>query len=239
MNAPDAVSFWNPITAVTRTFIGREGRMGFDAVLPMTSSSPDSRRPDRPMSLLLQDRAALYVSGSMSGFERECFECVLEEHDELRRHVAALQDASASVAMAAVPALVAPRPEVKNRLLRSLSLPRRERNMDALVVADAAGRVDWVNSAFTDLCGYTLEELRGRKPGHLLQGPATDVAVVERIRKAVRQGRPCRETLVNYHKDGRPYTVDLQLSALRDEHTEEPVWFMARERKIAEVSVPA
>jgi hypothetical protein len=38
------------------------------------------------LSELLQDRAALYVSGAMPAPERENFELVLDFHDELRAH---------------------------------------------------------------------------------------------------------------------------------------------------------
>jgi PAS domain S-box-containing protein len=82
---------------------------------------------------------------------------------------------------------------------------------DALVFSDPQGLTVWVNGAFTDLCGYPLEELQGRKPGSLLQGPRTEPASVEALRQAVRNRTPVVRELVNYHKDGHPYRVEIDL----------------------------
>jgi len=49
---------------------------------------------------LLQDRAALYVSGAMPAAERDSFEVLLEYHGELRALVAGLQEVVAGMALA-------------------------------------------------------------------------------------------------------------------------------------------
>jgi PAS domain S-box-containing protein len=190
------------------------------------------------LSELLQERAALYATGAMLAPERENFELVLEFHEELRRHVAELQEVSARVAMAGVSTRVAPPANLKERLLQSVALRRRPVAAEALVVADSRGCIEWVNTGFTALCGYELDELRGRRPGEILQGEATDQAGVERIRRALRTCRPCREILVNYHKDGSPYHVDLQISPVLDDEGA-PLWFVATERKLSAADVEA
>jgi hypothetical protein len=81
------------------------------------------------------------------------------------------------------------------------------------------------------MCGHDLADLRGRKPGPLLQGPETDPAAVARIRAAVQARQACRETLVNYHKDGRAYRADIRIAPVLDD-TGEPLWFVARERLV-------
>jgi PAS domain S-box-containing protein len=187
------------------------------------------------LSQLLQDRAALYVSGSMSAAEQENFELVLRFHDELRQWVAEAQQAGAALAMADIREAAVPSPVVKSRLLRSLAQSPRSPALDALVVTDGSGRIEWVNGAFTAMCGYTLDELWGKKPGAVLQGPATDASVVARLRTALRSTRPCRETLVNYHKDGSTYVVDVQISPVLDEGGS-PLWFIAQEREVSELS---
>lgn len=85
------------------------------------------------------------------------------------------------------------------------------------VETDAEGRITAINPAFIQLCGYTFEELRGRKPGGLLQGPDSDPAVVSQLREAVRQGQGCEANLINYHKDGSPYRVKIELTAVHGE----------------------
>jgi len=178
---------------------------------------------------LLQDRAERYVSGGMTESERGPFEVILGFHQELRAQVTGLQEVVIAVVMATVPP-VAPPGGLKARLFVALDgLPPVE--PEGWVATDPAGLVEWVNPAFTALCGYTLDELKGRKPGHLLQGPDTDPSTVERIRGALRARRACRETLVNYHKDGSRYRAEVSIDPVLDDEGQ-PLWFVARERKL-------
>jgi PAS domain S-box-containing protein len=184
----------------------------------------------------IQDCAAHYVSGEMPARERESLEVVLEFHEELRAHVAGLQEAVAGLA-AAEAAPVAPPVGLKARLLAAVAALPAPAETEALVVTDPAGLVLWVNPAFTAMCGYTLAELKGHKPGEMLQGPATDAAAVQRIRESVRARRACRETLVNYHKDGTRYVAEVRIAPVLADGGE-PLWFVAKERKVPE-TVPA
>jgi PAS domain S-box-containing protein len=102
---------------------------------------------------------------------------------------------------------------------------------ESLVATGPDGLVLWVNDAFTTMCGYSLEELKGRKPGQLLQGADTDPAAVGRIRDSLRVRRACRESLVNYHKNGTRYRVDVRISPILDDEGQ-PLWFVAKERKL-------
>lgn len=183
------------------------------------------------LSDVLQDRAALYVSGEMSAPDREAFDVLLDFHAELRVHVAGLQEVVAAVVMSPVSA-AAPPAGLKARLLATMaSTPVVE--PEARVVAGPDGLLEWVNPAFTAMCGYSLDELRGHKPGRLLQGPDTDPAAVARIRESLRNRRACRETLVNYHKDGTRYRADIRITPVLDDDGQ-PLWFVARERLVPE-----
>jgi len=73
----------------------------------------------------------------------------------------------------------------------------------------------WVNPAFTTITGYAPDEALGRNC-RFLQGPDTDPAAVDAIRAALRAGRGCTVTLLNYCKDGAPFWVELTFSAVRD-----------------------
>jgi PAS domain S-box-containing protein len=81
-----------------------------------------------------------------------------------------------------------------------------------VVFTDVEGRTEWLNRGFSELCGYSLTALYGKTPGSVLQGPATDVPTVERIRSALREYRPCSERILNYHKDGHLYWADLDIA---------------------------
>jgi PAS domain S-box-containing protein len=180
---------------------------------------------------LLHDRAALYVAGAMTAPERENFELILLFHAEVRAQVARLQRAMAAVSLSRLARLDRPSDALKGRVLATLMGPAGRMEPEAVVVTSPEGLVEWVNPAFTAMCGYSISELKGRKPGHLLQGPATDAVSVDRIRTALRERRACRETLINYHKDGGPYSADVRIDPVLDDERE-PLWFVARERKL-------
>ena len=183
------------------------------------------------LSEFLLDRAALYASGAMPAAERESFEVLIESDPALREQVAALQESLATAVLSTVAMVAAVPTSLRTRVLAAVEDCPQESQRDALVVTDAEGRVQWLNDAFTDLCGYSLAELKGRKPGHVLQGPETDPATVEEIRASIRRRRACRVQMVNYHKDGTRYRADVRISPIADD-AGAPVFFVARERKL-------
>jgi len=85
-------------------------------------------------------------------------------------------------------------------------------NSQPVVVSNLQGEIEWVSPAFSRMCGYTLGELRGTRPGTLLQGADTDPASVGTLREAIRDRRPVRIQLINYSKSGERYEVDLNLA---------------------------
>jgi PAS domain S-box-containing protein len=98
----------------------------------------------------------------------------------------------------------------------------------AVVTTDAEGWITDVNAAFTQMCGYSLRELKGRKPGDLLQGPATEKAIVDAFRTAIRSGRAFNCTITNYRKGGAPYKVEIKMKPIR--RKKRLVGFKAEER---------
>lgn len=184
------------------------------------------------LSDLLQDRAAQFVSGTMSAAERESFEVIAAFDAELGAHVAALQDAAIAMTTSVVRRGETPPVALKARILAAAEALPQQREREAFVVTDRSGRIEWVNESFTALCGYGLDELRGRKPGELLQGIETDRAAVEQLREAQRAAVACNVELVNYHKDGSLYRVAVRMSPFFDD-AGAPLWFVARERKLA------
>jgi diguanylate cyclase (GGDEF)-like protein/PAS domain S-box-containing protein len=87
---------------------------------------------------------------------------------------------------------------------------------NGVIITDAAGRVSWINDGFERISGFTLDEMRGYKPGDLLQGPDSDPAVVTEMREALEQRQDLEVDLVNYTKNGRPYWIRIHCSPLHD-----------------------
>jgi PAS domain S-box-containing protein len=180
-----------------------------------------------------EGRAAIYAAGLMSEQDREEFELVLEFNPDVRALVAGLLDLGAAlVRHAPTPGIpLNPPPGLKDRVLAAVARRLQDQVVPGLVVTCPAGLVRWVNPAFTAMCGYELDELQGRKLGPILQGPATDQSAVGRIRQAVRTFRPVRERLVNYHKDGSPYLVEIDITPVSDDDGN-PLWLVAREYEL-------
>jgi PAS domain S-box-containing protein len=86
----------------------------------------------------------------------------------------------------------------------------------SLVIADASGRIIWVNAAFTRMCGYNSDELIGKKPGHILSGPLTDRSPRSVLNRAISQGVKVTTRIVNYNKAGQPYWADIHLEPIHD-----------------------
>ncbi len=107
-----------------------------------------------------------------------------------------------------------------------------------LVITGPDRLVKWVNPTFSEMCGYTLEELEGKSLAPLLQGEKTDRTVAEHMRKAVHENRPCHETILNYHKDGTPYWVKIDIRPFFDD-TGSVRWIVAREQERTDLAIPA
>ncbi len=180
----------------------------------------------------LQDRAVLYASGSMAAHEREPFELLLEFHDELRTHVTGLLEASALLTLASLPPATVPVPPgLKSRIARLLPNHPQHSTQEGMLMSGPDGLVQWVNPAFSAMCGYSLDELRGKNLGPILQGAQTNRETAERMRRAVHDRHPCRETILNYHKNGTPYWVELSISPILDD-AGQLLWMVACEREL-------
>lgn len=90
------------------------------------------------------------------------------------------------------------------------------RTDNAVILTDVERRIQWVNEGFTRLTGYTLEEVRGRVPGHILQGPESDPATIELMRNRLAEGRGFRCEVQNRAKDGHSYWVNVEVRPIHD-----------------------
>ena len=88
---------------------------------------------------------------------------------------------------------------------------------DLVIITDPEQRIEWVNESFTRRTGYTLDDVRGRNPGRVLQGAGSDALAIGRIREALRRDESVREELLNYAKNGDPYWVSVHISPVFSE----------------------
>ncbi|WP_256003394.1 ATP-binding protein [Pedobacter deserti] len=87
---------------------------------------------------------------------------------------------------------------------------------NGVVISDANSKVAWVNAAFTNITGYTIEDLRGKRLGDLLSGPDTDYAAMERARAMTRENKSFTVDLLAYRKDNVPIWLSIHNTLVLD-----------------------
>ncbi len=85
---------------------------------------------------------------------------------------------------------------------------------DAVVIADGAGAVQYVNPAFTRMTGYTAAEAadQDRRMGEKALGSAFQ----RRIEETIRSGETWRGEVANRRKDGSEYLEEVTVTPVRD-----------------------
>lgn len=89
---------------------------------------------------------------------------------------------------------------------------------DGIVVAEQEGDdtiLIYVNAAFEYLTGYSRDEIL-YQDCRFLQAGDRDQLGRARIRRAMAEGRPCREVLRNYRKDGSAFWNELSITPVRN-----------------------
>lgn len=80
-----------------------------------------------------------------------------------------------------------------------------------VIICDREGCIEWVNEAFERLTEWRLNEVRGRKPGSILQFEKTDADTVARIRSALQACEPVEAEILNRNRSGREYWLHVEI----------------------------
>jgi PAS domain S-box-containing protein len=106
--------------------------------------------------------------------------------------------------------------EEQNRKLADLALIATKTSNN-VIIADKEGKIEWVNEAFTQQTGYSLEEAIGQTPGRLLNNSDSTEAQRLALRNAVQKGIHIKTEVTNRTKSGRQYTNEIDITPIRDE----------------------
>jgi PAS domain S-box-containing protein len=87
----------------------------------------------------------------------------------------------------------------------------------AVIITDVNGGITWVNKSFTNMTGYLKEEVIGRKPGEVLQFEKTDKETISEFSKALREKKDFYAELLNRHKNGTEYWIEIKCQPLYNE----------------------
>ena len=74
----------------------------------------------------------------------------------------------------------------------------------------------YVNDSFSQMTGYSSEEIIGKSPA-ILQGPKTDQAVLDRLSQALSEGRLFHGEAINYRKDGSEFVMEWKIVPIKNE----------------------
>jgi PAS domain S-box-containing protein len=85
---------------------------------------------------------------------------------------------------------------------------------NAIAITDRAGKIEWVNPAFTRLTGYSTDEAIGRNPRFLKSGQHPPEFYAG-LWQTILAGHVWHGELVNKRKDGNFYTEDMTITPVR------------------------
>lgn len=107
-----------------------------------------------------------------------------------------------------------------------------EASTQAIVITNAKQEIVYINPAFATITGYKDAEVLGKTP-HFLHGPETSAETRRAIHEALTAEQAIRVEILNYHKSGRPFWLELSIVPVRDDEGE-VTHFVAIETDITE-----
>jgi two-component system, cell cycle sensor histidine kinase and response regulator CckA len=91
---------------------------------------------------------------------------------------------------------------------------------NAILITKSDGIIEWVNPAFSEISGYSLEEAIGKKPGELLKSGRHDKPFYEQLWRTIRSGKIWHGELFNRKKDGTVYPEDMTITPVMNESSQ-------------------
>lgn len=88
---------------------------------------------------------------------------------------------------------------------------------NGVIITNKAGEILWANPAFTDMTGYTLDEIHGKNP-RFLKSNTQDNAFYQELWDTILSGQVWRGELTNRRKDGSFYVEEQTITPVFDEN---------------------
>ena len=103
---------------------------------------------------------------------------------------------------------------------------------DSILITDASNnpKIIYANSAFTQLTGYSADEILGKSP-KILQGSSTSQKVIQRLRQSLADVTVFEGETVNYKKDGTIFMMNWRMIPIID-NGELKAWLAIQREKI-------
>jgi two-component system sensor histidine kinase UhpB len=101
--------------------------------------------------------------------------------------------------------------------LAKLSLIAKK-TKNGVIISDKFGQVEWVNDAFTEMSGYSLTDMIGKKPKDILRRMEQNGEELQVLSEKLSKKEFVETSLINYKKDGSPYYVRLEIIPVFDDN---------------------
>lgn len=88
---------------------------------------------------------------------------------------------------------------------------------NGILISDCAGRILWVNTAFSKLTGYASTEVLGKTPAILKSG-SHPAEFYRHLWNSIKAGNVWHGEIVNRRKDGSRYCEEMIITPVRDPH---------------------
>ena len=90
-----------------------------------------------------------------------------------------------------------------------------EQSADAVMITDGDGVIEYVNSAFEQVTGYSFDEAVGKKP-NLVKSGQHDDKFYHQLWMTIARGEVFQDVLINRHKNGVLYYEEKTITPLKD-----------------------
>jgi len=107
---------------------------------------------------------------------------------------------------------VTERKQQEKQLKRLALVASKTNNM--VIITDADSKIEWVNESFTNNTGYTLEDVAGREPRTIFNGPETDPIIIKKLRETELNFESFAGEKLSYKKDGSTFWVYLMANPI-------------------------
>ena len=91
-----------------------------------------------------------------------------------------------------------------------------ERTNNAVIIANAQGKITWANEAFARITGFSLQEAVDQPVQNILRHDRADISQAVAIKKALDTGSHLREEMLVHTNGGQDRWLDLDVQALYD-----------------------
>lgn len=116
--------------------------------------------------------------------------------------------------------------------LKKLSLIATK-TKNGVIISNNRGEIEWVNQAFTDITGYELDEVKGRKPKHFLQSDHTNPSTIKWLSEKLSKKEEAQVTIINRTKNNLLYHNQLEIIPIFDDKGNH-INFIALQRDITD-----